>query len=77
MFWEPRRAQRHSDQDRAYLRERYAAIAEECERRAHWEEFVLDAPGMGVLRRLYRRLRLHVYRRAERVARADVERLRG
>lgn len=77
MFRKLRRALRETDEDRARLSRRYAALAGECERRAYWAEFVLEAPDMGVLRRCWRRCKLLLYRRAERTARGDMERLRG
>lgn len=77
MFGRTREALRNTDEDRAYLRERYAALAAAFERRAFWEAFVLEAPDLGPIRRLHRLLRLRLWRRGVRVARASMERLRG
>ena len=66
-----------TEAERHYGIEVYTARAERFGLRAYWEEFVLEAPDMGCLRRLWRNMKLYIYRRAERQLRADIARLRG
>ena len=64
-----------TEETRAELVEDYAGIAESYQRRADREELLLDAPDISLLMRLYRRVLLRVWRRGEKTARADIERL--